>query len=276
MGRHSTRGRAGLTLIEMSVVLTFVSLFALLLMGAVRTSTMVNRDTWCEGEVVDVAERTVDDVAKVFAQAGEFIVAGDAATLAGERVQFQSTYDPIESPGPQLVSTQLGIFYPDTSNASWKAGWRYDVQWVANGAQHADIVSPIPGNSVDMDEDGVIAGDLVDMGVIRIRVVDNAGATVVDRFVGGGAVRIVRSVGPAGAPTRIFSRPPTLANPSSATPSMLDHSTEVLQITPVMDQGVQINLKVAYNAIRSGNMIEQHVARVSRVVTRRSRSFAGT
>lgn len=89
MRRRLSR-RAGLTLIEVIIVSSFAAIFAVFLAGTIVTSTTMNRDTYVENEVVDLANRAADEVASALSGAGRFTDAWDLSEL-GDQLEFQDT-----------------------------------------------------------------------------------------------------------------------------------------------------------------------------------------
>ncbi len=87
--------RAGLTLLEVVIVTAIVAVLAIFLAGTIVTSTTMNRDTYIENEIVDLANRAADDMAGALAGAGRFTDCWDISNVlaggivAGDVLEFQ-------------------------------------------------------------------------------------------------------------------------------------------------------------------------------------------
>lgn len=301
--------RAGFTLVEVVIVCAFAALFALFLMGAVRTSTLINRDTYVEGEVVEMATRTADELAGVISQADRLNNCWDISNTrqvegssprAGDNLLFQHRWandslqpifgarirsgDPLSFSGVAPVGTD----------------WQIRAQWVEDtNVRYPSPLSETAFN-LDLNGDGAIDATPVRVGHMEVRYYSDAAATTevvaLRKVIGGGVVRVVRDayqvVGGAVRPVVIFSRPPATwgevdadamgdvvrteadTTPALPSPEYARHNTATPWVysaaTGPADPAVQINLRIIYNPVPgAGGQAELHVMNLRRLVTRR-------
>ncbi len=264
-----TRRRAGLSIVELVVVLSITSIIALMIGAAIVTSTIVNRETYVENEVISVASRAADELARVLSQAERFV---SATTLSaqGDRLRFQARWS---TPDGQPLH---GIRLPDTASTQLVDGYA-EVRWVADGAGLNESGQVDLNGDGDMTDNGAGA---VGLGRLEVLYFDGAGTELPQyrTTIGGGPVRFVRrpcDVNPPAAtpaPIFIFSRPPAPSFPVAASNPEGYRMTQVVatDAETTADPAVQINLRVVHNPIPgSSGARELHLFNVRRVVARR-------
>lgn len=283
--RRSSR-RAGLSLVEMAVVAGLAGLFVVFLAGTVVTSTTMNRDTYVENELVDLANRTADEVAGAISVAGRFTDAFDLSA-AGDQLEFQETWHDASFVRIYGVRLSAGALSP---------GGVKRLVWVQERTYAETAVR------CDVDGDGFItAGSpgTIAIGRLELRTFVVSGSTRVEqtgmrRIFGGGSVRFVRNALALGS-VKMFSRPPMYANTATTmsltetlrptlvvrtsddvaagNPVVLTGETAEAEYTPFEgqpDPAVQINLRIVFNPIPGpGGRPELHAMNVTRIATPR-------
>lgn len=269
--------RAGMSLVEVAIVVGIASVLALAVGGMVVSSAQVNQETWVENEVVSVAAQAADELAHALSQADRYTDAWDLSNT-GDQLEFQAlwTNDTLQ---PQ-VGALLAV--ADTDPSRRQLGWAVRALWVP------EATLPERGQ-IDIDGDGDTS-DAVVVGRIELRYYDapaNAGGsevTVYRRRIGGGRVRFVREAyeGAPTSPVRLFSRPPVTSAAGVDTPRLgqvVRTNDEVAAGGPSPDYphgfgepdpAVQLNLRVVYEPTpRRDGRVELHVFNVRRLVARR-------
>lgn len=263
------RRRAALTLVELVVVLAIASIIALVIGSAVVTSTLVNRETYVENEVVSVASGAADELARVLSQADRFVSATTLSAL-GDQLRFQARWSTADG------QPEFGICLPDTLATRIVDGVG-ELRWVADGPGLNESGQVDLNGDGDMTDNGVNAVGLGRLEVLYF----NAAGTELEQYrttIGGGNVRFVRrpcDVNPpatVAAPIFLFSRPPAPEFPVAASNPEGLRMTEIVrtEAESPSDPAVQLNLRVVHDPIPGpGGARELHLFNVRRVVARR-------
>lgn len=263
------RRRAGFSIVELVVVMAIASIIALVVGSAMVTSTLVNRETYVENEVVTVASRAADELARVLSQADRFV---SASTLSaqGDQLRFQARWSTADG------QPEFGIRLPDTLATPLVDGTG-EIRWVADGTGMNESGQIDLNGDGDKTDNGVNA---VGLGRLEVLYFNSAG-TELEQYrttIGGGTVRFVRrpcDVTPpatTAAPIFIFSRPPAPLFPVAVSNPEGLRMNEIVfteSETP-SDPAVQLNLRVVHNPIPGGDGSRTlHLFTVRRVVARR-------
>jgi len=289
------RRRAGLSLIELVIVLAITTVFLLVMASAVVTSGTMSRDTYVQNELVDLADRTADELAAALAEAGRFTDAWDYSNN-GDVLEFQHNW---------FDANFVRIFgYRSTRGlgaVDQVADGRLRLVWVEETT--GQFGSPLnetrfPPAGLDLNGNGASNDAAVRVGRLELRYYGPTNVEVphLRRTFGGGAIRFVRDAFQGGTAMRIFSRPPGFTA-SGATLTEAQRVDKVVRTIddaqaadvtvlpgepadpapnyPSTDMGppdpaVQLNLRIVYNPTPGpGGRAELHVLQVSRVVAPR-------
>ncbi len=262
--RAARSRRAGFSLGEVSIVLAFVSFFAVFMASALLTTNAVNNETYYESEVLQVATRLMNDLQQDLSQAADYQSIGGTSSTDFRFAHGQDA--------DGNLALEAGIWDLRGQASVWQLGFSYRTVFVVEGTLNENVAR------VDINGNGNNTDTAVTVGRLHLQLLDAGGSTI---SIGGGNIRervfgglgsrtrIVRDAFIGGTAVRMFSTTPTVALPAPgnvATPVIVGGG----QPGQGDDAAVQVNMTIVrdpYPAAGGERAIQ--IFRMSRVVARR-------
>ncbi len=170
MSRRATSRRAAMTMVEVSISIVFVALFAVYVASAMWSAGLVNRDTLVDNDVALLGNDLADAVATHVSGAARVL----GASATDLRVQAEYDLD-----GDGALTNGVWI---DGANQD---GWSIRLQWVDDGLDLSEAAV-----DVDVNGDGDVA-DTVDLGHLEVQHLDGGGNVFRRIPIGRGRVHVV-------------------------------------------------------------------------------------
>lgn len=199
--RGTRSRRAGLSLVEVTIVTALVGVIAAYVGGVMLASSRLGRDAYVDNEVASLAERAVDQLAAVLGPAARI------TAVSNTSVTVQHEWD----------DDMDGVVEATDTDGTLEQGLRMSAnRYIVNGSLQVNWVDlnidlSESGVGLDLNEDGDTS-DLVDCGALEIVYLSAASTAIV-------RTRIGSQLNLKG---RVFVLNPTFSRPETGTPGVDD------------------------------------------------------
>lgn len=162
MSRRRRTGRAGFTLVEVSIVVAFAALLVGYVASIALTASAVNRDTYIENDLVQLGNRILDEAAESIGGGANFTAVSAAAATPFVRYQHEWD-DDLDGIAETTDSDGVLTLGARLSPTRYVATWSSQLVWIDEGIDVRESVA-----RVDLNGDGDTL-DTLDCGRLELQ-----------------------------------------------------------------------------------------------------------